>query len=235
MTFVLIYCAGSGSYARMKIHMTSHVDDVRHSMFKASCDHVRNKLKEALRDVEKSMDNKADEVFYSMRRDYRSALGGGDVPKGELMPKWQREMRKSVMDLIGDAEKIFKKAAGIEVGDMGDVSAMDTSVEGYTRNVKKENDLSERNGDNNTFSSSAVNTEALEDRSLLDSIEQKPFVSPDGIEVDTTSPTVPAASTKAPIYHESLAANLQHASTPPMGISEANTTEQDPMDTTIEQ
>ena len=129
---MLMKYLGSGSFARMKNHMNSHVDSACNSMFQASCDHVRSLLKEALRDIKENMENKADEVFVSINRDYRSALGGGDVPQGAMMPKAQRDLRKSVMGLINGAERIFKRIVGIEDDDgMEDAFAITGQTESH--------------------------------------------------------------------------------------------------------
>ncbi|MCJ1400989.1 hypothetical protein MMC11_004200 [Xylographa trunciseda] len=113
---------GPGSYARMKAAMNAHVERRKHTMFEDSTNEVQQKLKAMLRQVEETMSNKADEVFVAMSRDYRSVLGGGDVPHGEMMPKWQRAMRKEVKGVISKAEKIFKRVAGVEVEDDEDES-----------------------------------------------------------------------------------------------------------------
>lgn len=127
----------------MKAAMIEHVDTERHTMFPHSCEEVRTKLKAMLRQVEELMGNKADEVFVAISRDYRSVLGGSDAPQGEMMPRWQRTMRKEVKTVIDRAEKIFKRAAGIEVEDDDDEAAAD---------VKEDSDKSsnadlERDGD----------------------------------------------------------------------------------------
>ena len=95
--------------------MTGHVAAERMTMFQQSTDEVRSRLSQAIRSVEESMLNRADEVFVAMSRDYRSVLGGRDVSQGDIMPKWQRIMQKDVTSLIESAETIFKKAASIYV------------------------------------------------------------------------------------------------------------------------
>lgn len=110
----------------MKAAMIEHVDAERHTMFADSCEEVRAKLKVMLRQVEEIMANKADEVFVAISRDYRSVLGGSDAPQGEMMPRWQRSMRKEVKAVIGRAEKIFKRVAGIEVEDDEEEAAENT-------------------------------------------------------------------------------------------------------------
>ena len=99
----------------MKIAMTNHVDQQRLTMFTKSTEEVRTRLKEMLRGIEEILNNKADEVFLAMSRDYYSVLGGGDVPQGEIVPKWRRATLREVKEVIDRAEKIFKRVAGIEI------------------------------------------------------------------------------------------------------------------------
>ena len=99
----------------MKTAMTNHVDQQRLTMFTKSTEEVRTRLKEMLRGIEETLNNKADEVFLAMSRDYYSVLGGGDVPQGEIVPKWQRATLREVKEIIDRAEKIFKRVAGIEI------------------------------------------------------------------------------------------------------------------------
>ncbi|MCJ1248606.1 hypothetical protein MMC30_005824 [Trapelia coarctata] len=122
---------GTGSYNRMKAALNGHVDTIRHEMFSDSCDEVRTKLKGMLVHVEELMAKRADELFAAISRDYRSVLGGSNAPRGDMMPRSQRIMRKEVKSVIGRAEKIFKRVAGIEVeDDDDDGSNADTEHDG---------------------------------------------------------------------------------------------------------
>lgn len=94
--------------------MHSHVAHERHIMFQESADNVERRLKEMLKHVEELMGDKTDEVFTQMRRDYRSIIGGGDIPQdGQMLPKDQRLARKGVMKVIQGVEKAFMKVAGL--------------------------------------------------------------------------------------------------------------------------
>ena len=95
--------------------MAGHVDAERTKMFQDSSDEVRDRLSQAIRSVEESMLNRADEVFIAMSRDYRSVLGGRNASQGELMPEWQRSMQNDIMNITDSAEAIFQRAAGIYV------------------------------------------------------------------------------------------------------------------------
>jgi len=106
---------GPGSYARMKTAMHSHVAVERETMFQQSADNVRNRLQAMVKDIEGLMDDKAHEVFTSMKRDYRAVLGGGDVAQeGQMLPREQRLVRREIMGVIDGVEKIFRKVAGLE-------------------------------------------------------------------------------------------------------------------------
>ena len=98
--------------------MNSHVAQERHTMFQESADNVRKMLVSMVKEVGTMMDDKADEVFVHMKRDYRAVLGGGDVQQdGEILSKTQRLVRKEIMRIIDGVEKIFMRVAGLEVGE----------------------------------------------------------------------------------------------------------------------
>ncbi|KAL6715665.1 hypothetical protein ACLMJK_006626 [Lecanora helva] len=112
---------GPGSFARMKAAMNSHVSHERHVMFRQSADTVSHQLKDMVKEVVDDMSDKTDEVFTQMRRDYRSIVGGGEVPQdGQMLPKEQRLARKEVMKVIGGTEKAFLKVAGHSVDENSD-------------------------------------------------------------------------------------------------------------------
>ncbi|KAF7899405.1 hypothetical protein EAE99_012326 [Botrytis elliptica] len=101
------YCAserGAGMYMRMKDHMRDSIDQKRNSMFKESCDEVKRSLDKMCRRVEESMNNKTDEVYLLMCRDYLQVLNGAQVG-GEVMPKWERHMRLQVARALETYEK----------------------------------------------------------------------------------------------------------------------------------
>jgi len=99
---------------RMKHAMVSIVDEARLAMFRQSTDEVRSRLARMMTALEEMMSNKADEVHLMMRRDYTAVLGGSEIPRGESMPKWQRDMRRDVMALIDGSERRFKIVSGVE-------------------------------------------------------------------------------------------------------------------------
>ena len=113
---------GTGSFKRMKNLMNSHVAQERHTMFQSSVDHVQKLLKDLVKETNKTMSDKADEVFVQIQRDYRSILGGADASQQgeEVLPKVQRQVRKEIRKLIEGVEKRTKSAMGEAVEDSGD-------------------------------------------------------------------------------------------------------------------
>lgn len=106
---------GTGSFARMKGHMNSHILTQRLSMFQQSADRVQDQLNDLIADVGDDLNDKIDEIFLQMRRDYSSVLGGGNIPQdGQMLPKSQRLARKEILRLIEQGEKRLKAAAGFE-------------------------------------------------------------------------------------------------------------------------
>ena len=126
---------GTGSYARMKALMNTHVAQERHVMFQQSAENVRNKLLDLVRETEELMKDKADEAFISIKRDYRIGLGGHDVQRdGELLPRTQRAVRKEIKRILDGAEEAFMNAVGLEReeddGGKEDTDRGDMDVEG---------------------------------------------------------------------------------------------------------
>ena len=105
----------------MKSAMNGHVNDERYTMFQQSVDEVRHRLNKMGKDVENTMNDKADEVFVLIRRDYRSVLGGGDMPQGQLLPKAQRLLRKEILTIVAGVEQLFDKIALGEFQEVDDV------------------------------------------------------------------------------------------------------------------
>ena len=107
---------GSGSFARMKTHMNSHIAHERLTMFSNSINHVRDLLRTLVKEAENDMSDKVDEVFMQVKRDFCSVLGGADASQqGEILPRVQRQVRKQVRKLIEGTEKRMKKTLGQEI------------------------------------------------------------------------------------------------------------------------
>lgn len=91
-------------YMRMKDHLHAQIDQKHNFIFKESCDEVKRSLDKMCRRVEESMNNKADEVYLLMRRDYLQVLNGAQVG-GKIMSKWERHMRLQVARALETYEK----------------------------------------------------------------------------------------------------------------------------------
>lgn len=152
----------------MKAAMNSHVAQERHTMFAASAENVKARLSVMLKELEVSMNDKADEVYLAMRRDYNSVLGGGDVPQtSEILPKTQRLVRKEMMRIIDGVEKTFMKIVGLEVQDDDDeedshrvVGKSEEEEEDEDSKVKRETTPSEQSEDHEQLKREAPSDES---------------------------------------------------------------------------
>ncbi|KAH7117730.1 hypothetical protein B0J11DRAFT_90327 [Dendryphion nanum] len=118
---------GTGSFARMKTAMLSHVEANRHKMFKSATETITNHLKQMCRDLEEKMANKADEVFANMQKDYLTVLGGVSVDQATAMPESERAIRKQVQALLFTVDPQFESLADDELeqevkDDVGDAT-----------------------------------------------------------------------------------------------------------------
>lgn len=87
--------------------MHAHVDYQRGVMFAESAEAAQKRLEALVKQVEAMMSERVMQVFVAMRRDYRSVLGGAEETQGELLPKAERLMRKELIRILGDIERIF--------------------------------------------------------------------------------------------------------------------------------
>ena len=108
---------GTGTFLRMKNHMSSHIDRERPTMFKASTTHVERQLTRMINMVKNSMEEKMDEIYISICRDYRSVLGENEVPHRDIIPRWARVMRKDLLAVIDGAEKTFREVTQVSPND----------------------------------------------------------------------------------------------------------------------
>jgi len=132
------WCAaetGGAQYMRIKAYMLVHVEAVRLIMFRESTDSVRDLLKELLRGTKNMLEDRVDEVFTAVRRDYLTALGGGAAKFGDVMPKPQRLIRKEILDVIDGREAFFERAFQPEPEDLVDVTENGVKKEDETEKV----------------------------------------------------------------------------------------------------
>lgn len=127
------HCAGEsgvGMYKRIKDHLGNEIQQKRNSMFKESCDEVKTRLNKMCRQVEESMNNKTDEVFLLMRRDYLQVLNGAQVSV-DVMPKWERHMRSQISLVLAtfDKDEGEKIATGVKDEVIEDEIFKDTKAE----------------------------------------------------------------------------------------------------------
>lgn len=91
----------------MKHHMNDHVDRVRHTMFKDATRTVQDHLNKMCKVLKEQMENKADEIYVSMRHDYLKALGGEHV-NTTVLSKEERTMRAQIKPVLMNVDRRFK-------------------------------------------------------------------------------------------------------------------------------
>ncbi|KAL2065059.1 hypothetical protein VTL71DRAFT_4199 [Oculimacula yallundae] len=132
------YCAnesGGGCFNRMKAYMSKHVDDTRGNMFSESCEEVKVLLLNMCKQVSKQMSDNTDLVFERIERDYLEVISGTRLP-GQLMPKWERQMRAEVAKVIENRQQAAiedaKESAAKEVEKVTDDAAADVDAHRQT-------------------------------------------------------------------------------------------------------
>lgn len=209
----------------MKHALITHVDQERIVMFKDSTDEVKTGLSRMMTAIEETMNNKSDEVFLMMRRDYLAALGGPDLAQGEVMPKWQRLMRREVMKIIDGSEKVFKRIAGLEVDDEEDVSG-DSVRDIFDDDMGDEDERPLKDDEPllRTATPASSNSIAGNNAKQAESEDVK-MQDPDR-QPDNAPPSVPAGTNRAIPEDHKVPEQATIQSPPPDGITKA-----DPADT----
>ena len=129
--------SGTGSYMRMKSAMNGHVAQQRHTMFGESAEKVKSSLSQLIKTVEGQMGDKTDEVFISMRRDYRAVLGDGEIKEAEMLPRPQRLCRKEIKSIIDGVKRIFEKLVNGDL-DEDEATLVDNEEQAKKRDVEDE-------------------------------------------------------------------------------------------------
>jgi hypothetical protein len=101
--------SGKGQFLRMKSLMANFVDQARHTMFSNATQTVRDHLGKMCKELQQLMENKADDIFTGMRRDYLRVLGGVQINQTNEMSKEERMMRAEVKPLLMSVDEEFRK------------------------------------------------------------------------------------------------------------------------------
>ena len=179
--------------------MNTHVEHERGVMFGESAEAAQKRLEALVKQVEAMMSERVMEVFVAMRRDYRSVLGGAEESQGELLPKAQRLMRKEIIRILEDIERMFTAVLDGKVGENSDLGEED---------VKKE--TGEVHSTMDEFGDSSISDEAF--NSWID----------EGTSLNKTNPNthVPASEEKIVLAEPSAASSASN-SHPPRATSNA--------------
>ncbi|ROV95754.1 hypothetical protein VPNG_08780 [Cytospora leucostoma] len=109
---------GSGSYARMKTAMHSHVENARHTMFQQACDAVKSDLEEMCTHVGKAMLVLVDDLFTKLEQGYLAVLIGQNADtQGNTLPWAERMLRGEMRKLLAEADSWFARLVPSEEQD----------------------------------------------------------------------------------------------------------------------
>lgn len=81
---------------RMKSAMASHIEDVRHTMFRQAFNAVKRKPEHMCDGSEAAMQTFVDDLHMKLKRDYLSVLVQGDLPDAEK--KIRASMRQNLLE-----------------------------------------------------------------------------------------------------------------------------------------
>jgi uncharacterized protein YeeX (DUF496 family) len=108
---------GKGSFMRMKAHMAQQVEQNRHSMFHDATKTVKHHLDGMCKALEDVMEERADEIYVSMKTDYMRVLGGVQINQAEVMSKEERALRSEVMEILRGVDAQFEPIARGEIAE----------------------------------------------------------------------------------------------------------------------
>ncbi|TIA35081.1 hypothetical protein D6C78_06406 [Aureobasidium pullulans] len=98
---------GPGQFNRMKAYMNNHVTAQKDIMFQRATEVVRNMITDLIKEVEDNMEDRTDQVFVGMRRDYLQVLGNVRI-EDITMPNSERSLQDAIRDIIQQSEEVFK-------------------------------------------------------------------------------------------------------------------------------
>ncbi|KAI1502359.1 hypothetical protein F5X99DRAFT_379222 [Biscogniauxia marginata] len=104
--------SGAGSYARMKLAMEEHVEEVRHTMFLDATDTVKMQLQAMCRAVRKDMSETTENIYDAVFRDYMSVLVGTTVDRRAKVPRQKLDLRKRVKEVLLRGDLMFAPILG---------------------------------------------------------------------------------------------------------------------------
>jgi uncharacterized protein YeeX (DUF496 family) len=129
---------GKGSFMRIKAHMAQQVKQNRHSMFHDATKTVKHHLDGMCKALEDVMEERADEIYVSMKNDYMRVLGGVQINQAEVMSKEERALRSEVMEILRGVDAQFEPIARGEIAEPVTANDEPAVVETETAAVEDE-------------------------------------------------------------------------------------------------
>jgi hypothetical protein len=184
---------GKGSFMCMKAHMAQQVEQNRHSMFHDATKTVKHHLDGMCKALEDVMEERADEIYVSMKTDYMRVLGGVQINQAEVMSKEERALRSEVMEILRGVDAQFEPIARGEIAEPVTVDAESAVVETETAAVEDEESAfesargsPERDGNDESI------VEDVEDTMITEPTPSKPDMDADSSEKENRGLPTPS-------------------------------------------
>jgi hypothetical protein len=95
--------------------MDRHIETTKATTYGESTHNVKNLIKAMLKEAKTLLEEQTDEIFMSIKKDYTGVVVGQEgVDESKVLPRDQRVMRKTVLEITDVAEMLFKRALGLE-------------------------------------------------------------------------------------------------------------------------
>jgi hypothetical protein len=184
---------GKGSFMCMKAHMAQQVEQNRHSMFHDATKTVKHHLDGMCKALEDVMEERADEIYVSMKTDYMRVLGGVQINQAEVMSKEERALRSEVMEILRGVDAQFEPIARGEIAEPVTVDAESAVVETETAAVEDEESAFESaRGSPERDSNDESIVEDVEDTMITEPTPSKPDMDADSSEKENRGLPTPS-------------------------------------------
>ncbi|KAL1618669.1 hypothetical protein SLS54_007105 [Diplodia seriata] len=182
---------GSGSYMRMKGHMSAHVSKSRTTVFQDACDAVKARLNDLTSTIKSELAIRAEGVHATARRDYIQVLGN----LGTVAAPSQAEidLRDDIAHILESSEEGFRRLVeGVDETEDGadqDVPAdedVDEAGDGCDQDVAPDNQLREQSNAPQPKQEEAETTPATQVSENQDRVYEDPEGISPKLEMDTS-------------------------------------------------
>ena len=143
----------------MKSAMETYVNEARNTMFEQACREVQKRLNEMSEELRKSLLDRAEGVFSSMKRDYMSLVDGVDLGHVQI-PRGERAAKRELDEVINLMDEEFRKVAEADLESLRKSDEGDGLEEVFDDLGTEDEDVPELEGDEDLQGESQEGSEA---------------------------------------------------------------------------